>query len=40
MTATAGRTSSDTERQTPRRRRPGLVVAGAGAVLVAALLAN
>jgi ABC-type Fe3+-siderophore transport system permease subunit len=40
MTTTAGRTRSDTDRRTPRRRRPGLVLAGAGLALVAALLAG
>ena len=41
MTATAGGTRPRTEPAAPRRRnRPGLVLAGAGAVLVAALLAG
>jgi ABC-type Fe3+-siderophore transport system permease subunit len=40
MTTTAGRTRPDTEQAAPRRRRPGLVMAGAGAALVSALLAG
>ena len=40
MTTTAGHTRPDTEQAAPRRRRPGLVMAGAGAALVAALLAG
>ena len=40
MTATAGRARSDSAQQAPRRRRPGLVMAGAGVALVAALLAG
>jgi iron complex transport system permease protein len=40
MTTTAGRTRPDTEQAAPRRRRPGLVMAGAGVALVAALLAG
>jgi ABC-type Fe3+-siderophore transport system permease subunit len=40
MTATAGRARSDSAQQAPRRRRPGLVMAGAGLALVVALLAG
>ena len=40
MTTTAGRTRPATEQAAPRRRRPGLVMAGAGVALVAALLAG
>jgi ABC-type Fe3+-siderophore transport system permease subunit len=40
MTATAGRARPDTAQQAPRRRRPGLVMAGSGVALVAALLAG
>jgi ABC-type Fe3+-siderophore transport system permease subunit len=40
MTATAGRARSDSAQHAPTRRRPGLVMAGAGLALVAALLAG